>query len=326
VNATGILRGCLPLVVAAMAACGAAAQAQTYPVKPIRIVVGFAPGGPSDIISRLVGTKMGEILGQQLVIENKTGAGGTIATEAVGRADPDGYTILNAPLANAVNETLYPNLKHKVGDGLVAVAPLAETANVLVVHPSLGVKNVAELIALARQKPGAILYATAGRGSATHLASELFNMMAGTKLAPVHYRGGGDALKDLLSGEVKVMISSIAPVLSFVRNGQLVGLATTGPKRDDALPELATLSEAGLSGFDVRLWQGFTGPAGIPKPVIEKFAGAAAQALNAPDVKDALTQQGFAALTGTPDEFDAFYRGEVAKWRKVIEASQMSLQ
>jgi tripartite-type tricarboxylate transporter receptor subunit TctC len=206
------------------------------------------------------------------------------------------------------------------------VAPLAETANVLVVHPSLGVKNVAELIALARQKPGAILYATAGRGSATHLASELFNMMAGTKLAPVHYRGGGDALKDLLSGEVKVMVSSIAPVLSFVRNGQLVGLATTGPKRDDALPELATLSEAGLSGFDVRLWQGFTGPAGIPKPVIEKFAGAAAQALNALDVKDALTQQGFAALTGTPDEFDAFYRGEVAKWRKVIEASQMSLQ
>jgi tripartite-type tricarboxylate transporter receptor subunit TctC len=269
---------------------------------------------------------MGEVLGQQLVIENKTGAGGTIATEAVGRADPDGYTILNAPLANAVNETLYPNLKYRVGDGLVAVAPLAETANVLVVHPSLGVKSVAELIALAKSKPDAILYATAGRGSATHLASELCNMMAGTKLGPVHYRGGGDALKDLLSGEVKVMISSIAPVLSFIRNGQLTGLATTGPKRDDAIPELPTLSEAGLAGFDVRLWQGFTGPAGIPRPVIEKFAGAAAQALKAPDLKDALIQQGFSALTGTPDEFDAFYRNEVVKWRKVIEASQMSLQ
>jgi tripartite-type tricarboxylate transporter receptor subunit TctC len=331
-NATGIFRGAvgvplLAVVIATTAAgWGAAAQAQTYPTKPIRIVVGFAPGGPSDIISRLVGTKMGEVLGQQLVIENKTGAGGTIATEAVGRADPDGYTILNAPLANAVNETLYPNLKYRVGDGLVAVAPLAETANVLVVHPSLGVKSVAELIALAKSKPDAILYATAGRGSATHLASELFNMMAGTKLGPVHYRGGGDALKDLLSGEVKVMISSIAPVLSFIRNGQLTGLATTGPKRDDALPELPTLSEAGLAGFDVRLWQGFTGPAGIPRPVIEKFAGAAAQALKAPDLKDALIQQGFSALTGTPDEFDAFYRNEVVKWRKVIEASQMSLQ
>jgi len=330
-NATGILHGAagLPLLAAFMAATagwGAPAQAQSYPTKPIRIVVGFAPGGPSDIISRLVGTKMSEILGQQLVIENKTGAGGTIATEAAGRAEPDGYTILNAPLANAVNETLYPNLKYRVGDGLVAVAPLAETANVLVVHPALGVKSVAELIGLAKQKPDAILYATAGRGSATHLASELFNMMAGTKLGPVHYRGGGDALKDLLSGEVKVMISSIAPVLSFIRNGQLTGLATTGPRRDDALPELPTLSEAGLAGFDVRLWQGFTGPAGIPRPVIEKFAGAAAQALKAPDVKDALTQQGFAALSGTPDEFDAFYRGEVAKWRKVIEASQMSLQ
>ncbi len=307
-------------------ACVAPAQAQTYPTKPVRIVVGFAPGGPSDIISRVVGAKMGEILGQQFVIENKAGAGGTIAIDLVGRSDPDGYTILNTPLANAVNETLTANVKYKVGDGMVAVAPLAETANVLVVHPSLGVKNVAELIALAKSKPSAVLYATAGRGSATHLASELFNMMAGTKLAPVHYRGGGDALKDLLSGEVKVMISSIAPVLSFVHNGQLTGLATTGPKRDAALPDLPTLSEAGLAGFDVRLWQGFTGPTGIPRPVIEKLASATARALNAPDIKDVLEKQGFSALTGTPEQFDAFYRNEVAKWRKVIEVSGMTMQ
>jgi tripartite-type tricarboxylate transporter receptor subunit TctC len=176
------------------------AQSQTYPTKPVRIVVGFAPGGPSDIISRLVGAKLSEVLGQQFIVENKTGAGGTIAIDAVGLAAPDGYTILNTPLANAANETLMRSVRYKVGSGLIAVAPLAETANVLVVHPSLRVKSVAELITLAKSKPGELLYATAGVGSATHLTSELFNMMAGTKLAPIHYKGGGDALKDLLSG------------------------------------------------------------------------------------------------------------------------------
>ena len=331
-NATDIFRGLICLTAGAASAFGVGisfsgpASAQTFPSKPVRIVVGFAPGGPSDIISRLVGTKMSEILGHQFVIENKAGAGGVIAIETVGRSDPDGYTILNTPLGNAVNEMLSANLKFKVGDGMVAIAPLAETANVLVVHPTLGVKNVAGLIQLAKSKPGEILYATAGRGSATHLASELFNMMAGTKLKPIHYKGGGDALKDLLSGEVKVMISSIAPVLGFVRNGQLIGLATTGPKRDATLPDLQTLSESGLSGYDVRLWQGFTGPAGIPRPVIEKLANTTAQALNAPEIKDALTKQGFSPMTGTPERFDAFYRSEVAKWRKVVETSGMNAQ
>jgi Tripartite tricarboxylate transporter family receptor len=180
------------------------AQAQaTYPTKPIRIVVGFAAGGPADIIARLVGAKLGDILGQQVYIENRTGAGGVIGTETVARAENDGYTLLMTPLANAVNETLAKNLRYKFGEHLVAVASVAETANVLVVHPSLGVKNVSELIALAKAKPGDILYASAGRGTATHLTSELFNMMAGTKLAPVHYRGGGETIKDLVSARSK---------------------------------------------------------------------------------------------------------------------------
>jgi len=314
------------IVGGAATTCAAPAHSQAYPVRPVRVFVGFAPGGPSDIISRLVGAKLGEALGQQFIIENKAGAGGTIAIDTVGAAAPDGYTILNSPFGNAVNETLMKSVRYKIGNGLMAVAPLAETANVLVVHPSLNVKSVAELITLAKSKPGALLYATAGVGSATHLTSELFNVMAGTKLAPVHYKGGGDALKDLLSGEVKIMFSSIAPVLDFTRTGQLTGLATTGPKRDDALPDLPTLSEAGLTGFDVRLWQGFTAPAGVPKPIIDRLAGATKQALNAPDVKELLAKQGFAPLTGTPEEFDAFYRSEVAKWRKVIEVSGMTIQ
>jgi tripartite-type tricarboxylate transporter receptor subunit TctC len=297
------------------------AQAQaTYPTKPIRIVVGFAAGGPADIIARLVGAKLGDILGQQVYIENRTGAGGVIGTETVARAENDGYTLLMTPLANAVNETLAKNLRHKFGEHLVAVASVAETANVLVVHPSLGVKSVSELIALAKAKPGDILYASAGRGTATHLTSELFNMMAGTKLAPVHYRGGGETIKDLVSGQVKVMFSSIAPVLGYVRNGTLLGLATTGPKRDAALPELPTVAESGLAGFDTRLWLGILAPAGTPRPIIDRLSGATAQALEVPDLKAALAAQGFSPLVGSAEQFDAFYRSEVAKWRQVIEA------
>lgn len=297
-----------------------AAQAQAnYPTKPIRIVVGFAAGGPADIIARVVGAKLSEILGQQVYIENRTGAGGTIATEAVARAEGDGYTLLATPLANAVNETLFKSLKYKVGEHLAAVAPIAETANVLVVHPSLEAKSVSDLIALAKAKPGEILYASAGRGTATHLTSELFNMMAGVKLTPVHYRGGGETLKDLLSGQVKVMFSSIAPVLEFVKNGTLRGLATTGPKRDAALPDLPTIAESGLSGFDVRLWVGLLAPAGTPRDIIERVSAATARALDLPDLKTALAAQGFQPLIGTPDQFDAFYRSEVGKWGKVVQ-------
>jgi tripartite-type tricarboxylate transporter receptor subunit TctC len=320
-----LLRSRLPAAVLAITFAaitlspGAATAQAAYPSKPIRIVVGFAAGGPADIIARVVGAKLGEVLGQQVYIENRTGAGGTIATEAVARAEGDGYTLLATPLANAVNETLFKNLKYKVGEHLTAVAPIAETANVLVVHPSLEVKSVAELVALAKAKPGEILYASAGRGTATHLTSELFNMMAGTKLTPVHYRGGGETIKDLLSGQVKVMFSSIAPVLEFVKNGTLRGLATTGSKRDAALPDLPTIAESGLAGFDVRLWIGLLAPAGTPRDIVDRIAAAASQALQQPELKTALATQGFEPLVGTPDQFDAFYRSEVSKWGKVVQ-------
>ena len=310
----------------ATAMAGTAPAQAPYPTKPIRIVVGFAAGGPADIVARVVGAKVGDILGQQVVIENRTGAGGAIATEAVARAQGDGYTLLLSPLANAVNETLIKDFRYKVGEQLLAVAPLAETANVLVVHPSLGVKSVSDLIALAKTKPDEMFYASAGRGTATHLTSELFNMMAGVKIVPVHYKGGGDTVRDLLSGQVKIMFSSIAPVLAFVKDGKLLGLATTGPNRDAALPELPTIAEAGLAGFDMRLWLGLLAPAGTPGPVIDRLSSAIAQSLNIPETKAALEAQGFSALIGTPDQFDAFYRSEVAKWRKVIEATGMAAQ
>jgi len=299
---------------------GHAQQPQQTQTKTLKILVGFAAGGPADIVARLVGTRMGEILGQGVVIENRGGAGGYIATEAAARAEPDGTTILMTPLANAANEAIYKARKIKYGESLTAVAAVAETANVLVVHPSLGANSVAALIALAKSKPGDIVYASAGRGTATHLTSELFNLMAGVKLSPVHYRGGGETIRDLLSGEVKVMFSSIPPVLEFIKENRLIGVATTGPKRDAALPGLPTVAESGLPGFDMRLWLGFLAPSGTPRPTIDRLAASVAQSLKSPDTIKALAAQGFDPLVGGPDEFDSFMRGEIVKWGKVVEA------
>jgi tripartite-type tricarboxylate transporter receptor subunit TctC len=307
----------------AAAASSAALSQSSYPSRPVRIVVGFAPGGPSDIISRVVGAKMGEIMGAQFIVENKTGAGGAVATQEVARSAPDGYTLLNTPVATVANEFLSKTIKYEYGKDIIAVCPQAETANILVVSPSLGVKTVADMVKLAKEKPGVLQYATAGRGSATHLTSELFNMAAGIKTVAVHYRGGGDTVKDLLSGEVKMMFSSIAPVQDFVRDGRLIGIATTGPKRDPAFPDLPTIAESGYPGFDVRLWIGMTAPAATPKDIIHKLADANKRALESPEIQKALAAQGFAPMLGSAEDFDAFYRAERDKWGKVVKETGM---
>jgi tripartite-type tricarboxylate transporter receptor subunit TctC len=318
------LLGSLGISCLGLAALTSAAFAQSnFPNKPIKYVVGFAPGGPSDLISRVVGAKMGEILGTQVVIENKTGAGGVIAIDAVARAEPDGYTLLNAPLSVAVNETMQKSVRYSMGKEIVSIGPQAETANVLVVHPSLGVKTVAELVALAKSKPGEVQYATAGRGSATHLNNEYFDMVAGIKTTPVHYRGGGDAAKDLLSGQVKMMFSSIAPVQQFVKEGKLLALATTGPKRDPAFPNVPTIAESGYPGFDVRLWMGVVTTGGTPKDVIRKLDDANRKAMESPDVQKTLAAQGFAPIIGGAADFEKFYLAERDKWAKVVTSSGM---
>ena len=312
----------IAIVLGAPAFASSVALAQSdFPNKPIHFIVGFAPGGPSDIISRVISAKMGDELGQQVVVENRTGAGGTVATDYVARSEPDGYTILNTTTANPSNELLSNTLQARFGKDLVAVATLADTANILVVHPSLGVKKLADLIALAKKQD--LLYATAGVGSATHLTSELFNSMAGVKIMPVHYRGGGDALKDLLSGQVKMMFSSIAPVISYVQEDKLIGIATTGAKRDPAFPNLPTVAEAGLPEFETRLWIGITVRAGTPKPIIEKLAAAATKAAQDPTVVTTLAKQGFQPLVMNPEQFDAYYRAERDKWGKVIKDTGM---
>ena len=308
------------------AMCGTVLAQAPYPSRSIHLVVGFAAGGPSDTVARVAGQRMGEILGQQIVIENRTGAGGTIATEYVAGTAPDGYTLMLLTTANATNETLFRSMQYKVGPHFTAVAPFAETNNVLVVHPSLPATNMAEFIALAKAKPDELFYATAGIGSSTHLSHALFDMMAGTRMKPVHYRGGGPAMADLLSGQVKLMFSSIAPVIGAVREGKLRALATTGAKRDPAFPELPTVAEAVLPGYEAQLWLGLAVRAGTPRPIVDRLAAAAAQAVEVPQVKDRLRELGFSTLTSTPEKFETFYKGEVAKWAKVIEATGMPRQ
>jgi tripartite-type tricarboxylate transporter receptor subunit TctC len=319
-------------VAAIAAAAGLAISASSeayaqanYPTKPVKLVVGFAAGGPTDILARVIGNAMSKTLGEQMFVENRTGAGGNIATEAVARSDPDGYTIQMALMSGAINETLFRNYKFTFAEHFEPIGGIAQTGLVLLAHPSLGVNNVSDLIKLAKSKqPGELLYATAGAGTATHMAAELFNTTAGVKMNPVHYKGGGDTLKDLLSGEMKIMFSTIPPVLGFVKEGRLKGIATTGSKREPVLPDLPTIAESGLPGFEMPLWFGMAAPKGTPKPIVDKLAAELSKALAQKDVQEALAKQGFQPMVMGPQEFGKFYVAEVAKWAKVVKAVGLS--
>jgi tripartite-type tricarboxylate transporter receptor subunit TctC len=318
----GVVRAAGMLAVAGLAICAhdsATAQAN-YPDKPVKLIVGFAPGGPTDILARVVGAGLGKTLGEQFYVENRTGAGGNIATEAASRAAPDGYTVQMTLMSAAVNESLFKNFKVRFTESFEPVGGIASTGLVLLAHPSLGVKSVMDLINLAKAKRGELLYATAGAGTSTHLGAELFNSMAGTKLMPVHYKGGGETIKDLLSGEMKLMFSTVPPVVSFVKDGRMQGIATSQLKRDPALPELPTIAESGLPGFDMPLWFGLCVPKGTPRPVIDKLSAALKKTLALPEVKDALSKQGFAQMEMGPEEFGKFYNAEAEKWAKVVNA------
>jgi tripartite-type tricarboxylate transporter receptor subunit TctC len=320
----GRLRRSFLAAVAVTAIAGVATSAGTasaqgnYPSKPIKLVVGFAAGGPTDILARVIGAGMSKVLGEQIYIENRTGSGGNIATESTSRADPDGYTLQVALMSSAINESLFKNFKIRFAEHFEPIGGIASTGLVLLVHPSLEVKSVSDLVKLAKSKPGELLYASAGAGTATHLAAELFNSTAGVKLMPVHYKGGGETLKDLLSGEMKIMFSTIPPVLGFVKEGKLRGIATTGSKRDSALPDLPTIAESGVAGFDVPLWFGLAAPKGTPRPVIDKLSAALEKTLAMPDVQEALAKQGFTTMEMGPEEFGKFYAAEAAKWAKVV--------
>ena len=294
------------------------ARAGDFPDKPIRFILGFGVGGPTDIVAHTLADQLTKELGQNVVVENKPGASGNIATQTVAGADPDGYTFLIGANPLAVNESLFPDLPVKFGRDLIAVAPIGATANVLVVQPSLNLHNLTDLTQRARSKPDAISYATIGVGSSSHLAGVAFDLQAGTKMLAVEYHGGGDALKDLLGGQVDAWFAAIPSVLGAIQSGQLVALATTGPQRVSWLPDTPTMAESGFPGFDIRLWVGVFARSGVPVERIRVIEQAIVRAMASKDMQDTLERQGITPLSMSGTDFGAFVTREIERWKPVV--------
>ena len=311
------------LIIAAIAAVPAAAQ--QYPAKPVRMIIGFPPGGGTDIIGRIVAQRMGEGLKQQIIPDNRGGASGQIAAELVAKAPPDGYTVMMAHIAA---RSILPSLQKLPYDPEKDYAPISLVAispQLVVAHPSLPVKNVKELIALARARPGEILYASVGNGTVQHLAGELFNLQAGVKLVHVPFKGGGPSSIALMAGEVQLSFDVIPVVINYVKAGRLKPIAVTSAKRTALMPEVPTVNEGGLQGFDLSTWWGLVAPAGVAREVITRLHGETVKALQLPDVKERLAQNGADPVGNSPEEFAAFIRNERSKYARIVKGANIKL-
>jgi tripartite-type tricarboxylate transporter receptor subunit TctC len=305
----------------------AAAQAQTaWPTKPIKLVVGFAAGGSTDVTARIVGQALSERLGQPVLIENRAGAGGNIGADAVAKADPDGYTLLMTTSSTfAANPSLYKSLPFDVQADFAPIALTAFIPNLLVVHPSVPAGNVPDFIAYLKANPDKLNFASAGNGTSQHLSGELFNSLAGVRMVHVAYRGGAPAVNDLLGGQVQVIFAPLVEVIQQVRADKLKALGITTAKRSALLPDVPTIAET-LPGFEVTLWNGLLAPAKTPPEVIERINRAAVDALRSADVKAKLAEQGSEPVGNTPAEFKAFIASELVKWRRLVEISGATVQ
>jgi tripartite-type tricarboxylate transporter receptor subunit TctC len=308
--------------VVGLALFGSAVFAQTYPVKPIRMIVTFPAGSGADIVARTVGQKMAESLGQQVVVDNRAGAGGIIGSDLTAKAIPDGYTIVMVSSAHTINASMYSKLPYDPAKDFAAITMLASTPYLLVAHPSVPVKNVAELIALAKAKPGQINYASGGVGVGSHLAGELFKTMAGVDIVNVPYKGAPQATADVVGGQVQLSLSTMPTALPLVRAGKLHSLAVTSLKRVPATPEIPAIAET-VPGFDVRTWQGLLAPLGTPPAIIAKLQEHALKALSAPDVTERLTAQGYQTVGNTPQEFTQTINTEIARWKTVVKTARI---
>jgi tripartite-type tricarboxylate transporter receptor subunit TctC len=311
----------LALAAAASLAATAPAAAEEYPVRPVRIVVGFTAGSSGDVAARVLAQQLSARFGQQFVIENRTGAGSNIATNYVAHAPKDGYTLLQATVANTLAAATMSNPTFDVVKDFEPVALYTRLPNIVAVHPSTGATNIRELIALARARPGQLSFGSAGVGSGSHFTGELFNVMAGVRLLHVPYGGSAQVMSDLLSGRVQVMFSPAATVLPQVNEGKLTALASTGLHRASAAPDLPTVSESGVPGFDTSSWFGLLAPAGVPRDVIERLAHAINEAATSPGVIAALRPLGYEMEAGSPEAFAAFIRADLEKWSRVVAAT-----
>lgn len=302
--------------------CGTTAFAQSgYPSRPARMLVGFTPGGGVDINARLAASKLTEYLGQQFVVENRPGAGTNIANELVAKAAPDGYTLLFNSPAVAINMSLYKNPPYDALRDFAGVSIFSESTNILVVPVSLPVNSVKELVALAREKPGALNYSSAGSGSTQHLAAELFKLRTGTKIVHVPYKGSAPSLTALIAGDVQLSFVNPVAIGQHVKSGRLRALGVAGAKRTALLPELPTMKEAGVEGVEVPLWFGLLAPAATPRDIVHVLAAALAKGAHSPDTQKRLLEQGAEPVGNTPEEFSAMLKDEVARWAEVVKTS-----
>ena len=305
-----------------LAASGAPAATPTdYPTKPIRMIVGFAPGGGTDTTARAISIKLAELLGQQVIVDNRAGAAGNIATELVAKAAPDGYTILLGTIAAlAINPSLYrTKLPFDSVRDFAPIIQAVDSTNILSLHPSVPAANVKELIALAKTKP--LNYGSSGVGGTGHLAGELFNSMAGTEMTHIPYKGGGPAMIDLVGGQVQLVFATAASAVPQIKAGKIKGIAVTTIKRSALMPNIPTIAESGLPGFDANNWYGLLAPAKTPRPLIMRLNAEVTKVLAMPDVKDFLFNQGLDPAPGTPEQFGAYIKSEITKWAKVVKDS-----
>lgn len=304
-----------------MGLAATAAAEGDYPSRPVRIVVGFGPGSAADLTARVVAQRLSRTMGQQFIVENKPGGGSTVAAEQVVRGPKDGYTLFVGTVANVINGVMQPNLAFDFAKDFAPIVYTTSSPNILVVHPSAGVNNVKELIAVLKAKPEQVFYGSSGVGTSPHLSGELFNMMAGTKMVHVPYSGSAQAVTDLLAGRTQVMFSPASTVLQYVESGQLKALASSEATRASAAPDLPTVAEAGLPGFDTSVWFGFMGPTGLSQEVIEKLSRAIGEALGNDEVTKPLRAAGLDIKGGTPEAFGAFIASETTKWNGVVTAA-----
>ena len=294
-------------------------HAQDYPIRPVRIIVPFGAGGPADVTARLIGDSLQRSLGQPFVAENHTGAGGAIGTLEVVRSPPDGYTLLMMSNTQTANESLMPQRKYELMRDLVPIAPINYSDLVIVVNPQVPAKTLQEFIALAKSQPGKLNFASSGQGTPYHMAGELFKSMAGIDVVHVPYRNSGDARSGVIGGQVQMMIDAVTTMAPNVIAGQVRALATTGKKRSDVLPDVPTVTEAGVPGYEATIWLGLMAPAGTPKPIIDKLNAAVNEVVKRPDVIKLWAAQGALPMSMTPEEFDKYLRGDIVKWANVVK-------
>jgi tripartite-type tricarboxylate transporter receptor subunit TctC len=314
------------LIFALAAAVAAPAAAEDYPTRPVKIIVPFGAGGPADVYARFVGQHLSDALKRPFVIENRPGAGAVIGTDEAAKAAPDGYTLLMMSNTHTTNETLIPQKSYQLMRDFVPVAPVNYSDLVMVIHPSVPAKDLKEFIALAKAKPGELNYASSGPGTPYHMAGELFKAMSGTNIVHVPHRGSGEARTNVIGGHVHMMIDAITTMAPNVQAGQVRALGVTGQKRSDVLPEVPTIAEAGVPGYDATIWLGIMAPAKTPQAIVDKLNAEINKVLSRPDVRQFWDKQGAVPMVMTPAQFGQYLRDDIEKWAKVVKASGAKIQ